>query len=110
MAARVINLVVDQGVDFEATFTIQNQNASALNLTGYTAEAKMRKHPAATKYYPFVISFPNRLAGQCKVAFASTATAAIEGGRYVYDLVLTSPNSYKTKPIQGNVLVVPGVS
>ena len=65
MAARVINLVVDQGVDFEATFTIQNQNASALNLTGYTAEAKMRKHPV-TKYYPFVISFPNRLQDSAK--------------------------------------------
>tara|TARA_Y100000022_G_scaffold104561_1_gene90315 strand:+ start:1780 stop:2112 length:333 start_codon:yes stop_codon:yes gene_type:complete len=110
MSARNVNLVVDQGVDFEATFTIRNNNNSALNLTGYTAESKIRKHPSATKYHGFVISFPDRINGVIKVAMASTATGAIEGGRYVYDLVLTSPNSYKTRPIQGNVLVIPGVS
>ena len=109
MTARNINLVLDQGVDFEATFTVRNEDASSLNLTGYTGEAKIRKHPAATKYNSFIVSFPNRVNGQIKVALAST-TATIEGGRYVYDLVLTSPNAYKTRPIQGNVLVIPGVT
>ena len=28
----------------------------------------------------------------------------------MYDLVLVSPNNYKTRPIAGNVLVLPGVS
>tara|TARA_B100000287_G_scaffold416259_1_gene450718 strand:- start:10698 stop:11030 length:333 start_codon:yes stop_codon:yes gene_type:complete len=110
MAARVINLVLEQGVDFEATFTIQNQNGSALNLTGYTGESKVRKHPEATKSHDFVVSFPDRINGKIKVAMASTVTAPIEGGRYVYDLVLTSTNSYKTRPISGNVLVTPGVT
>jgi len=110
MTARNINLVLDQGVDFEATFTVKNENSSALNLTGYTGEAKIRKHPSATKYNPFIVTFPNRVNGQIKVAMASTVTTAIEGGRYVYDLVLTSPNAYKTRPIQGNVLVIPGVT
>ena len=110
MTARNINLVLDQGVDFEATFTVRNVDSSALNLTGYTGEAKIKKHPAATKYNSFIVTFPNRVNGQIKVALASTATTAIEGGRYVYDLVLTSPNAYKTRPIQGNVLVIPGVT
>ena len=110
MTARNINLVLDQGVDFEATFTVKNENSSALNLTGYTGEAKIRKHPSATKYNAFIVTFPNRVNGQIKVAMASTITTAIEGGRYVYDLVLTSPNAYKTRPIQGNVLVIPGVT
>ena len=64
----------------------------------------------ATKFNNFVVSFPNRVNGQIKVAMASTITTTIEGGRYVYDLVLTSPNAYKTRPIQGNVLVIPGVT
>ena len=110
MTARNIKLVLDQGVDFEATFTVRNEDSSALNLTGYTGEAKIKKHPAATKYNSFIVTFPNRVNGQIKVALASTATTAIEGGRYVYDLVLTSPNAYKTRPIQGNVLVIPGVT
>ena len=110
MTARNINLVLDQGVDFEATFTIRNENQSALNLTGYTGSAQLRKHPEASKSTEFVISFPNRVNGQIKVAMASTMTAVIEGGRYVYDLVLTSPNAYKTSPIQGNLLVIAGVT
>ena len=110
MTARNVNLVLDQGVDFEATFTIKNNNNSSLNLTGYTAESKIKKHPDATKFNAFVVTFPDRINGQVKVALASTLTSTIEGGRYVYDLVLTSPNSYKTRPVQGNVLVIPGVS
>ena len=39
-----------------------------------------------------------------------TATAAIEGGRYVYDVILISPNDYRTRVVQGNVLVTPGVT
>ena len=95
---------------FWGNFTVRNEDASSLNLTGYTGEAKIRKLPAATKYNSFIVSFPNRVNGQIKVALASTTTATIEGGRYVYDLVLTSPNAYKTRPIQGNVLVIPGVT
>ena len=39
-----------------------------------------------------------------------TATGAMEGGRYVYDVILISPNYYRTRAVQGNVLVTPGVS
>ena len=110
MTARNVNLVLDQGVDFEATFNIKNNNNTSLNLTGYTAESKIKNHPEATKFNTFAVTFPDRINRQEKVALASTITSTIEGGRYVYDLVLTSPNSYKTRPIQGNVLVIPGVS
>tara|TARA_B100000287_G_scaffold255279_1_gene239944 strand:- start:1090 stop:1422 length:333 start_codon:yes stop_codon:yes gene_type:complete len=110
MTARNVNIVLDQGVDFEATFTIKNNNNSSLNLTGYTAESKIKKHPEATKFNAFAVSFPDRVNGVVKVSLASTITSTIEGGRYVYDVVLTSPNAYKTRPIQGNVLVIPGVS
>jgi len=110
MAARVINLVLDQGVDFQASFTLKNQNNTPLNLTGYTAVSKIRKHPAATKSYPFTVTFPDRLNGVVQVSMGFTSTGLIEGGRYVYDIILTSPNAYKTKPIQGNILVIPGVS
>jgi len=87
MAARNVNLVLEQGVDFQATFTIRNTNNAPLNLTGYTGISSIRKHPTS-----------------------STATDSIEGGRYVYDVILVSPNSYRSRAVQGNVLVTPGVS
>ena len=110
MTARNVNIVLDQGVEFEDTFTIKNNNNSSLNLTGDTAESKIKKHHESTKFNTFAVSFPDRVNGVVKVSLASTITSTIEGGRYVYDVVLTSPNAYKTRPIQGNVLVIPGVS
>ena len=58
MTARNINLVLDQGVDFEATFTVRNEDSSALNLTGYTGEPKIRKHPACHKVQFFYCNIP----------------------------------------------------
>jgi hypothetical protein len=110
MAARNVNLVLEQGVDFQATFTIRNTNNAPLNLTGYTGISSIRKHPTSSTAYPLTLSFVDRLNGKIAVSMGFTATDAIEGGRYVYDVILISPNSYRTRAVQGNVLVTPGVS
>lgn len=110
MAARNVNLVLEQGVDFQATFTIRNTNNAPLNLTGYTGTSSIRKHPTSSTAYPLTLTFVDRLNGKIAVSMGYTSTQAIEGGRYVYDVVLISPNSYRTRAVQGNVLVTPGVS
>ena len=110
MAARNVNLVLEQGVDFQATFTIRNTNNAPLNLTGYTGISSIRKHPTSSTAYPLTLTFVDRLNGKIAVSMGFTATDAIEGGRYVYDVILISPNSYRTRAVQGNVLVTPGVS
>lgn len=110
MAARNVNLVLEQGVDFQATFTIRNTNNAPLNLTGYTGISSIRKHPSSSTSYPLTLTFPDRINGKISVSMGYTATDAIEGGRYVYDVILISPNSYRTRAVQGNVLVTPGVS
>jgi len=110
MAARNVNLVLEQGVDFQASFTIKNTNNAPLNLTGYTGISSIRKHPTSTTAYPLTLSFPDRINGKIAVSMGFTATDSIEGGRYVYDVILISPNSYRTRAVQGNVLVTPGVS
>ena len=110
MAARTVNLVLEQGVDFQATFTIRNTNNAPLNLTGYTGISSIRKHPTSSTSYPLTLTFPDRLNGKIAVSMGYTATDSIDGGRYVYDVILISPNSYRTRAVQGNVLVTPGVS
>jgi hypothetical protein len=110
MAARNVNLVLEQGVDFQATFTIRNTNNAPLNLTGYTGISSIRKHPSSSTAYPLTLTFVDRLNGKIAVSMGYTATDAIEGGRYVYDVILISPNSYRSRAVQGNVLVTPGVS
>jgi hypothetical protein len=110
MAARNVNLVLEQGVDFQAVFTIRNNNNAPLNLTGYTGISSIRKSPTSSTAYPLTLSFPDLLNGKIAVSMGHTATSAMEGGRYVYDVILISPNYYRTRAVQGNVLVTPGVS
>jgi hypothetical protein len=110
MAARNVNLVLEQGVDFQAVFTIRNNNNAPLNLTGYTGISSIRKSPTSSTAYPLTLSFPDLLNGKVVVSMGHTATSAMEGGRYVYDVILISPNYYRTRAVQGNVLVTPGVS
>ncbi len=43
MAAIPLNLLLERGTDWDATFNIQNEdNTTPLNLTGYTAEKAKR--------------------------------------------------------------------
>jgi hypothetical protein len=110
MSAKQINLVLEQGTDFESTFTIYNENGTKLNLTNYTGVSVMKKSSYSSSSFPFTLSFPNRLNGQVRVYMNKTLTSTIEGGRYVYDVVLTSPNNTTRRVVQGSVLVMPGVS
>jgi hypothetical protein len=110
MAASVVNLVVEQGVNFQASFTIRNQFNKPMNLTGYSGISSIRKHPASSTAYPLDLFFEDRLQGRVRVSMGYTATGQMEGGRYVYDVVLISPNEYRTRAVEGNVLVTPGVS
>ena len=110
MAASPLNLSIEQGVNFEITITVRNKDNTPLNLLSYTAESKIRKHFTSTTSYPFTVTFVDRINGRISLSMDDTVTSTLKEGRYVYDIVLTSPNSFKTRVIQGTVLVSPGVS
>ena len=73
MAAIPLNLLLEKGTDWDATFNIQNEdNTTPLNLTGYTAEAKMKKSYYSTASTSFVVTFVDRYNGQLKIGLANT--------------------------------------
>jgi len=110
MAAIPVNLVVEQGADFEAQFTVTSANNVPLDLTGYTAESKIRKTHTASSYNTFGVSFVNRADGKLKLSMSNFATKILKPGRYVYDLVITSGGGVKTRVAEGIVTVSPGVT
>jgi len=110
MAAIPVNLVVEQGADFEAQFTVTSANNVPLDLTGYTAEAKIRKTHTSSSYNNFGTSFVNRSDGKLKLSMGNFATKILKPGRYVYDLVITSSGGVKTRVAEGIVTVSPGVT
>lgn len=110
MAASPLNLTIEQGVDFEITITVRNRDSSPLNLLGYSANSEIKKHYTSTTSYPFTVTFVDRINGRISLSMTDTLTSTISEGRYVYDVVLTSPGELKTRVVQGTVMVSPGVS
>lgn len=110
MAAVPLNLTIEQGTDFTVTFTVRKKDRSPLNLLSYTAESKLRKHYNSPNSVPFVVTFEDRINGRIILTMNSTTTASLKEGRYVYDVVLTSPSLKKSRFVAGTIIVSPGAS
>lgn len=110
MAAVPLNLSIEQGTDFEVTFTVRKKDGTPLNLLSYTAESKLRKHYDSPNFIPFVVTFIDRINGKISISMSNMTTSNLKEGRNVYDVVLTSPNEKKSRFIYGSIIVSPGVS
>lgn len=108
MSVSVVNLSIERGTDFSLSLKLKS-NGSPINLTGYNFSAKMRKHYQATTYYPFTVTPQEPLtSGTVNISMASTVTANIPQGRYVYDVLVTSgigTTAITSKYFKGTVLV-----
>jgi hypothetical protein len=109
MAVPAVNIVVEQGTDYEEVFTVNNPDGSPLDLTGHSGVAKIRKFPDSTSSTSFNVGIVST-AGQVVVSLANTVTANLKSGRYYYDVIIISPQSKKTKVVDGMVLVNPSES
>lgn len=106
MSVYVVNLVIDQGIDFNQSFNLENSVTNgALNLVNYTGTAQLRKHSSSSKYYSFDVSFPDRASGSIRISMTDEITKRIKPGRYIYDLVLTNGEGLKERAVEGSVLV-----
>ncbi len=119
-----VNVVINTGANFQSSFQIlQNDKtnfefstANAVGIattTGWTGSSQMTKtvavgssaYPAAT----FTVGFTSAADGQFNISLGSTATSALNNGRYVYD-ILVSSGATIYRIVEGNVLVISGVS
>ncbi len=111
MAAYISNIIIDAGADFNQIFTLEGSNNSALNLSGYSATAKMKKHPASLNdTASFSVSIVNAQLGQLKISLGSATTKDIKPGRYSYDILLVSNAGIKSRVIGGSAIVTAGVT
>jgi hypothetical protein len=110
MAAVPLNLTIEQATDFEVTFTVRKKDRTPLNLLSYTAESKLRKHYGAPNSISFIVTFIDRINGKVSLSMSSATTTTLKEGRYVYDVVLTSPSNKKSRVVTGAVIVSPGAS
>jgi len=109
--ATISNLFIDQDADFTTTVTVNDSNGTALDLTSYTALAMIRKTYQSSTATTFTSAFVSpRTTVQITISLTDTQTAALEQGRYVYDLVITDASGSKTRVVEGIATVTPSVS
>jgi hypothetical protein len=109
MAARA-DIIIDQGTTFSTVVTVTEDTGGVVNLTGYTANAMLRKHhtsTAITKTFTITNGGTN---GQLTLTLDAANTAAIDSGRYVYDVKVTSGSSVVSRVVEGLVTVNPNVT
>jgi len=108
--AAIANLTMDQGSTFSTVITVY-QNDSILDLDGYSAAAQIRKSYSSSSSTSFTTAIDSTTStGKITLSLTSTQTAALEEGRYVYDVEITASDSTVTRPIQGTVTVRPNVT
>ena len=110
MSIYVKNVVIDTSSDFSEELDLIQTAGSAVNLTGFSAVAHMRKTPESSSYVGFGISFIDRSNGKLVISLGSTVNSTLKGGRYVYDLMLIKSDSTKSIVVEGTVLVRVGIS
>lgn len=110
MAVPVVNLVLEKGTDFEATFNVFEPDTSAANFTNFSAACKIKKYPTSPIAHNCRVTI-TAATGTIKVAMAKTITSELQSGRNYYDVVMTS-NSDNTsfRVIEGSIIVSDSIS
>lgn len=102
------NLIVDQGANFVYNVYLIDQNGDAFDITGYTANAQIRKTYTSTTYNTIDVAVGST-DGLITLSMNAAITANLTNNRYVYDLQLHA-NNVTSRILEGIVTVNPEVT
>ena len=110
--ATISNIFIDCGADYSTTVSVTDSTGSALDITGYTAAAQIRKtYDSSSATVAFTVAFnSDRTTGKLDISLTGAQRAAISQGRYVYDVLITSGSGGKTRVVEGIVTFNPRVT
>ena len=111
-ADSTIDLIINQKASFEVTLLVKDSANAALDLTGYTVAAKYKKdfQTDDADALSFTSSVANAALGSVVISLSPTQTANMEIGKYVYDVTITAPSTFKIRIVEGFIKVSGGVS
>ena len=108
--ASISNIFIDQGATFTTTVTVTDANGDAVNLSGYSVAAQIRKTFLSSTATSFTATISNASSGEITISLTDTQTTALEAGRFVYDVLITASGGTKTRVVEGQVTVNPSVT
>jgi hypothetical protein len=110
MAVPAVNLTLDKGTDFEATFNVFDEDSSPASFTNFSGVCKIRKYPTSPIAQNCSVSITGAT-GEIKISMGKTTTALLQSGRNYYDVILTSNSTNSSfKVLEGTIIVSESVS
>jgi hypothetical protein len=103
-------LVIEQGATFSSLLNVEDSNGQAINLYAYTSGSQMRKSYYSTSSTTIVSTVTGTANGEITLSMSAANTANLTPGRYVYDVIITSPTNVVTRVVEGIVTVLPSVT
>jgi len=105
------NIVVDQGADYSASIDVADSDGDNIDLTGYTGAGQIRKTYSSTTAVNFAVAIADpSTSGVLNISLTNSQTNAMKAGRYVYDVEITSSGGTKTRVLEGQLEITPGVT
>lgn len=115
MAAGKLDLLIEQGSEFEQILEWKDVDGTEIDLTGFKAEMHVRSRKDSKDIILELTSENGRivlggLTGQITLVIPSSITSAIEWSEAVYDLKLISPGDKVERLLEGKVIVSEAVT
>lgn len=105
------DLSIYEGDAVKFTVTVKDATNAAVNLTGYTAKAVLKKSYVDASPVNFVCTITNPTAGVVTLYLAPATTAALDtNSGYIWDFQLTEPSGDVRTYLAGDVTVLPEVT
>ena len=108
--AAFTEILIEQGATFSTTVNVEDTAGAAINLFGYSASSQMRKSFYATSNTIITSTITGNANGEITLSMTAANTANLAPGRQVFDLLITSPTSVKTRVVEGIIVISPGVT
>ena len=107
MSVETVNLRLDKGTNFNASFSPTVSSGGAMDLSNKTATSKLKKTPTSGTAYTFTSSIVSNV---IKLSMTPEETSVIPSGISVYDIIVTDQNGEITKLFDGNISVYESAS
>ncbi len=104
------NITVDQGTDFTASVDVTDADGDALNLTGFTVQGQVRRSYYSSTAVNLTCAVSNATTGIITFSLSAVQSDAMKPGRYVYDVEIKSGANVKTRVLEGQLEIMPGVT
>lgn len=111
------DIEIDKGADFAMELHLATPSGSAKNLTGFTVTSQLRRTVSASDsdaitFTSTIVDPPTR--GVVVLSLTNAQTGAMDPGRYLYDVELSSfdsdSSSLVERVLQGQAIVTPEIT